>query len=208
MHHERARVPLPIIAGKKKTSMQRPQTVTIPMPVPGWASNVMRHALMADVSVQAPVRITFPNGYGNLAIEDAMAAHRIAQLPVCGSTPCTFTIDKTAPADASLTWVTSDDIADDEGGRRVVRPQRGRYFLVPLLAGQRFCARAETVAGSGRQHTLWASVFVAVQAHADASVSFCISTTGAQTPQEAWTSASTATLGAFRAVADAATSIA
>lgn len=176
--------------------------VTVAVPIATWMTNVFRHALMADVCVQAPVRVTFPNGYNSIVIEDAMVAHRIAQLPVSGSSPCTFTIRKTAPKDVSLTWVTSDDIVDDEGGRRVVRPAFGRYLLVPLMAGQEFCARASTAAGSGRKHTVWASVFVAVHTHADGSVTFNIETTGAQSPREAWNAALQSSIGAFQSVID------
>ena len=182
--------------------------VTVGMPMMTWMTNLLRHALMADVSVQAPVRVTFPAGYNSIVIEDAMVAHRIAQLPVSGTSPCTFTIRKTAPKDASLTWVTSDDIVDDDGGRRVVRPEAGRYLLVPLLAGQEFCARATTAAGSGRKHTVWASVFVAVHTHPDSSVTFNIETTGAQSPQEAWKAAFEASICAFQSVIDDAVKIA
>lgn len=179
--------------------------VVLPLETRHWTKNMMRHALLADVTVQAVNRVTFPHGYGGLIIEDAMTAHRIGQLPICGSTPCTFVIKKTAPDDAPLTWVTSDDIVEDDEteGSCVYRPAGSRFLIAPLLAGQRFHAVATTAAGSGRKHTLWSSVFLSIHKRDDGKDAFCIQTTGAINPKDAWTSALYTTMSVFQAIVDA-----
>jgi hypothetical protein len=72
--------------------------------------NLFRHALMADVAVQAVDRVTFHQYNGPL--ESSMVAHRLGQLPITGKEPLQFELKVEAPEDAPVTWVTAADITD------------------------------------------------------------------------------------------------
>jgi hypothetical protein len=147
--------------------------------------NLMRHALMADVPVQAVDRVTFHAYDGPL--ECAMVAHRFGQLPIRGKQPVTFDVKLEAATNAPLTWVTTAHIVSDDGGQ-VVRGTEGGYdefLLVPLLAGQRLHVTCQTSLGTGRRRTTWASVFPVFKHVNENACILKVETTGAVTPAEA-----------------------
>ena len=160
---------------------------------PGTASacvkNLLRHALMADVSAQAATHVTFHRF--ECPVEDELISLRLGQLAVRGDTPYAFRIRKTAPADAPLTWVTSDDIEDPQN--RVVKPLSGRFMLAPLLRGAALDVECHTQAGTGRKHTMWTNVHVARE---EEDV-FLLETTGALGCRAAWNQAIDASIAAM-----------
>jgi len=165
-------------------------------------ANLIRHALMADVPVQAVDQVTFHQYNGPL--ESAMIAHRMGQLPVRGLEPLQFTLKKEAPLDAPLTWATSLDITEDDG--RVVKGvQEGiasGFLLVPLLAGQKVHLTCRTSLGTGRQRSTWNSVFPVVE-HNEADLrtfDIHIETTGAIQPEAALHAAMTYAKDVFTAL--------
>lgn len=163
--------------------------------------NLARHALMADVPVQAVDKVTFHVWDG--LVESSLIAHRLGQLPVKGLEPVSFDVDVTAALDAPLTWVTTDDITGDDG--RVVRGTEdgigSGFLLVPLLGGQRAKLTCHTSLGTGRRHAVWNSVFPVVQRDERGDVTFIVETTGAVTPREAWLAALTSTRDLFMHIA-------
>jgi len=159
--------------------------------------NLIRHALLADVPVQAVDRVTFNEWDG--PVESSFIAHRMGQLPIRGTDPLEFEVNVTAKADAPLTWITSNDITGD-GGRVVKGTEDGTSFgflLVPLLAGQRAHLTCHTTLGTGRKHAIWNSVFPVVKRREDGSATFLIETTGAITPKDAWIAALSTTRDIF-----------
>jgi len=159
---------------------------------------LVRNALMADVPVQAVDTVDF--GAYDGPLESEMVAHRLGGVPIRGLCPLKFHIRVRACAEAPLTWVTSEDIMEDDPAQgRVVRCSRpcgSRFLLVPLLAGQEFAVTCNTALGTGRKHTRWLSTFVGVQPQEDGrpdSARFTVETNGALSPQEAWVRALEAT---------------
>ena len=150
--------------------------------------NLMRHALMADVPVQAVDRVTFHAYDGPL--ECAMVAHRFGQLPIRGTQSATFDVQLEAAADAPLTWVTTAHIVGDEAGQVVKGTEGGKatcdeFQLVPLLAGQRLHVTCQTSLGTGRRRTTWASVFPVFKHVNENTCILKVETTGAVTPEGA-----------------------
>lgn len=150
--------------------------------------NLLRHALMADVPVQAVDRVTFHAYDGPL--ECAMVAHRFGQLPIRGSQALTFDVQLEAAVDAPLTWVTTAHIVTDDGGQVVRGTEGGKdtcneFLLVPLLAGQRLHVTCQTSLGTGRRRTTWASVFPLFNHINENACILKVETTGAITPAEA-----------------------
>ncbi len=178
---------------------------------------VVRHALFADVEVQAVDRVTFHAWDG--LVESSLIAHRMGQLPIMGLTPLTFELKFKAPDNAPLTWVTADHITND-GGRVVRGGSDGPFLLVPLLAGQRVHVTCTTSLGSGRRKATWNSVFPVVKVEDEerdntnekdaldaksstTTLAFTVTveTTGACTPGEAMQRALTAALHTFTHIA-------
>jgi DNA-directed RNA polymerase subunit D len=166
---------------------------------------LIRHALFADVPVQAVSRVTFYAWDGLTGSE--FIAHRLGQLPIRGLGPLRFEICVRAPARAPLTWVTAADIVGDGG--RVVKGDVDAYgklqpfLLVPLLAGQRVHVVCETELGTGRRHTTWSSVLPTMRPdpERDDACDFIVETTGALPPPDAWRSALTSTRDCFARLA-------
>jgi DNA-directed RNA polymerase alpha subunit len=162
--------------------------------------NLFRHALMADVAVQAVDRVTFHQYNGPL--ESSMVAHRLGQLPITGKEPLQFELKVEAPTDAPLTWVTAADITGDGG--RVVKGDgphgSSGFLLVPLLAGQRVHVTCSTSLGTGRQRTTWNSTFPVIKRTEDGKGVLKVETTGALTPKEACVSALLASRAVFIAL--------
>ena len=179
---------------------------------------LVRHALFADVAVQAVDRVTFHAWSG--LVESSLVAHRMGQLAVRGLEPLSFELKFSAPADAPLTWVTTEHITGDGG--RVVRGGGDRLnteeplLLIPLLAGQRVHLTCTTSLGSGRRKATWNSVFpivrvvgeeeVAAAAGGKAAVlspqpfTVTVETTGACTPVEAMTRALTTSIATLKQI--------
>ena len=148
---------------------------------------VIRHALLADVPVQAVDHVTFHAWDG--LVESSLIAHRMGQLPIRGLDPLVFELKFKAPEDAPLTWVTANHITGDNN--RVVRgvDHEEPFLLVPLLAGQRVHLTCTTTLGTGRRKATWNSVFpvIKVETNKEDPCPFTITveTTGALTPTEA-----------------------
>jgi len=167
--------------------------------------NLLRHALLADVPVQAVEKASFYAWDG--PIERSMVALRLGQLPVRGLEPLTFEIKVRASLDAPLTWVTSEDVVGDD--YRVRRFKDGSRFLIaPLLAGQSLHVVCQTSLGTGRRRTQWSSVFPVMVSQEDGSCLFTVETTGACTAAQAWRDAITGAAGTMDAIAAAAASTA
>ena len=150
-------------------------------------ANMMRHALFADVTVQAVDTVTFLQYNG--PIESCIVAHRFGQLPIKGDGDIEFQLCMHASIDTPLTWAMSGDIIGAEG-----RLTDNQFLMVPLMAGQVVHVKCKTRAGTGREHTRWNSVFPAMQKQDDGTYMFIIETTGAIEPLLAWESAKNATL--------------
>jgi hypothetical protein len=165
--------------------------------------NLLRHALLADVPVQAVDRVTFHAYDGPL--ECALVAHRLGQLPVRGLTDLSFDVRGVGPATAPLTWITAAHITGDGG--RVVKGDEGAtaetgavapaeaadaFQLVPLLAGQQVHVTCHTSLGTGRRRTTWASTFPVFTHTDERSCTLSVETTGALTPLAACIAALTA----------------
>lgn len=171
-------------------------------------TNVLRHALYADVDVYAPDTVTFIQYDGPL--EPELIAHMIGQLPlrrtddVHDDVPVTFAVDvQTDASTPSLTWVSSVDFTCTSGNAEIVhfRSDKERaaafadtgFLLCPLHAGQRFVATFTATLNNGRHGTRWNSVHPIVRpllcddAETTTPTSFelIIQTTGAITPTNA-----------------------
>ena len=161
--------------------------------------NLLRHALMADVPVQAVDRVTFHTYDGPL--ESAMIAHRLGQLPIRGLTDLSFDVKVQAAATAPLTWATAAHITGDSGrvvtGTEAAPDTSDPFLLVPLLASQQVHVTCHTSLGTGRRRTTWASVFP-VFTHVDEQTCvLTVETTGALTPLAACIAALQASCAAF-----------
>jgi hypothetical protein len=157
---------------------------------------LVRHALFADVPVQAVEKVTFLHWDG--LVESSLIAHRMGQLPITGLEPLTFELNFKAPADAPLSWATTEHITGDEG--RVVRgigPTSGGFLLVPLLAGQQVHLVCTTSLGTGRKRATWNSAFPVVQVISSREFTLSVETTGACTANEALTRALQSSLEVF-----------
>ena len=157
---------------------------------------LVRHALFADVPVQAVEKVTFLHWDG--LVESSLIAHRMGQLPVTGLEPLTFELNFKAPADAPLTWATTEHITGDEG--RVVRgisPTSAGFLLVPLLAGQHVHLVCTTSLGTGRRRATWNSAFPVVSVISPSEFLITVETTGACTAKEALTRALQSSLDLF-----------
>jgi len=161
--------------------------------------NVIRHALMADVPVQACDNVTFHAWDGR--IESSMIAHRVGGIPIRGLDPLEFTIKVAAPDNKPLTWVTSLDIKGDDG-RCVHGDAEDGIQLVPLLAGQQVHLVCKTSLGTGRKGTLWHSTHVVVQAAEEGTdtATYTLLTTGALTATEAWRRAISSSMATFEQI--------
>ena len=146
--------------------------------VPQHVVTCMRHALMADVPVQAVHRVRF-HQY-ECPIEDEMVAMRFGGLAVTGLEPAKFWVDVTAPPRAPLTWVTDRHLQGPDA-HRVVRHPAGPVLLAPLLAGQTLRATCRTALGTGRAHTKWTSVHPVVRETGPDQFTLTLKTTGAPT---------------------------
>ena len=161
--------------------------------------NLVRHALFADVHIQAVDRVSFYEWSG--PIERSIVALHLGQLPVRGHDDLVFEVRKRADDRAPLTWVTSDDIFGDEG--RIAR-QATPFLIAPLLAGQALHCMCSTRMSTGREHTRWNSVFPIVLHDDDTSdtngCTMIVETTGSLSPEEAWTKAITTSANHFDAI--------
>ncbi len=159
--------------------------------------NLIRHALFADVGVQAVEKVSFLEWSG--PIERSIVALHLGQLPVRGDDELVFEINKQAEEGKPLTWVTSDDIHGDKG--RIVRQDRP-FLIAPLLAGQKLHCVCKTRLSTGRERTQWSSVFPVLRHDEDGDgCTVIVETTGALTPEEAWIRALLQTLGFFNQLA-------
>jgi hypothetical protein len=157
---------------------------------------LVRHALFADVPVQAVEKVTFLHWDG--LVESSLIAHRMGQLPITGLAPLTFELNFKAPTDAPLSWATTEHITGDDG--RVVRgigPTSGGFLLVPLLAGQHVHLVCTTSLGTGRKRATWNSAFPVVNVITPKEFALVVETTGACTAKEALTSALQSSLDIF-----------
>ena len=160
--------------------------------------NLVRHALFADVNVQAVDRVSFYEWSG--PIERSIVALHLGQLPIQGEDGLVFEVRKRADDDKPLTWVTSDDIYGDNG--RVAR-QETPFLIAPLLAGQSLHCMCSTRMSSGRERTQWNSVFPILLHDEETGANGCtviVETTGSLTPEEAWTKAIAASARNFDAI--------